>query len=74
MDSKTSDALEKLGLPGDAEELRELMEKQLDNLDVKDVEAKDDEEKKRKVFVRMLERAVGADLEGNAETVKSKAA
>lgn len=72
MDSKTSSALEKLGLPGDAEEMRELMEKQLDSLDVKDMEAKDDEEMKRKVFVRVLERAVGADLEGNAETVRSK--
>ncbi len=74
VDSRTSSALEKLGLPGNAEELMELMEKELDSLDVKDVEAKDDEEKKRKVFVRILERAVGADLEGNAETVKSKLA
>lgn len=74
MDPKTSSALEKLEMPGDADELREFMEKHLDGLDVKDVEAKDDEEKKRKVFVRVLERAVGADLEGNAETVKSKAA
>ena len=74
VDSKTSSALEKLGLPGDAEELRKLMEKHMDALDVKDVEAEDEEEKKRKVFVRILERAVGADLEGNAETVKSKAA
>ncbi len=74
VDSRTSSALEKLGLPGNAEELMELMEKELDTLDVKDVEAKDDEEKKRKVFVRILERAVGADLEGNAETVKSKVA
>ena len=73
VDQRTSSALEKLGLPGDAEGLRQLLEKQWDNLDAKNMEAIDDEEKKRKVFVRVLERAIGADLEGNTDIVRAKA-
>lgn len=62
-------AAEKLGLPCSAEELRNWKK-----LEVKDIEAKDEDEKKRKTFVRILERAGGADFEGNVDSIKSEAA
>ena len=49
------------------------MEEHWGKLEVKDVEGKD-EEQRRKAFVRILERAVGANLEGNIESVKAEAA
>lgn len=66
--------MEKLGLPGSADKLRNLVDEEWGNLQVKDIEPKDGEEKKRKAFVRILERAVGADLEGNIDSIKSEAA
>ena len=74
IDQKTSSALEQLGLPSDANELRQFLEERWEDLDIKDVEAADEEEKKRKIFVRVLERAVGAHLEGSVDAVKTKAA
>ena len=73
VDGRTGSALEKFGLPGDAEELRMLLEEKWSELDVGDVDVKDEDEKKRRVFVRLLERAVGADLEGNIDDVKAEA-
>lgn len=73
VDQRTLAAAEKLGLPGSAEELSDMLDEHWKELDVKDIEAKDEEEKKRKAFVRILERAVGADLEGNVDSVKSEA-
>lgn len=74
VDQRTLAAVEKLGLPGSAEGLRDTLEENWEKLEVKDVEAKDEEERKRRVFVRILERAVGADLEGNIDSIKSEAA
>lgn len=74
VDQRTLAALESLGLPGSAEELRDVLDENWEKLEVKDIEAKDEEEKKRKAFVRILERAVGADLEGNIDSLKSEAA
>ena len=74
IDQRTLAAVEKLGLPGTAEELKDVLDENWEKLEVKDVEAKDEEEKKRKSFVRILERAVGADLEGNIDSIKSEAA
>ena len=73
IDERTAKAVEGLGLPRDAEKLREMMEEHWGKLEVKDVEGKD-EEQRRKAFVRILERAVGADLEGNIESIKAGAA
>lgn len=73
-DQRTLAAAENLGLPGSAEELRDMLDGNWEKLDVKGIEAMDDEEKKRKAFVRVLERAVGADLEGNIDSIKSEAA
>ncbi|KAL9077652.1 MAG: hypothetical protein Q9161_000024 [Pseudevernia consocians] len=74
VDQRTLAAVEKLGLPDSTEELREMLDENWEKLEVKDIEAKDEEEKKRKAFVRILERAIGADLEGNIDSIKSEAA
>ena len=74
VDERTGKAVERLGLPNDAEELRKLIEEKWEDLQVGDIEAQNEAEKKRKAFVRILERAVGADLEGNIEALKAEAA
>ena len=74
VDQRTLAAVEKLGLPGSADKLRNLVDEEWGNLQVNDIEANDEVEKKRKAFVRILERAVGADLEGNIDSIKSEAA
>ena len=74
VDQKTLAALDKLGLPSSAEELRRLLDEKWELLEVKEIEAKDKAEKKRKAFVQILERAIGADLEGNIDSIKSEAA
>ena len=74
VDQRTLAAVEKLGMPGSAEELRNVLDENWEKLDVRDIEAKDEEEEKRKAFVRILERAVGADLEGNIDSIKSEVA
>ena len=71
VDQKTSASLEKLGLPSDAEGLKQLMYKHWDELNFENIETMDEEEKKRKAFVRLLERALGSDLEGNIDDVKA---
>lgn len=71
IDQRTLAAIEKLGLPGSAEELKDVLDEKWGELVMKDVEAKDEQEKKRKAFVQILERAVGTDLEGNMDSTKS---
>ena len=71
VDQRTLAAVEKLGLPGNADKLRNLVDEEWENLQVKDIEANDEVEKKRK---GILERAVGADLEGSIDSIKSEAA
>ena len=74
IDERTLGAVEMLGLPKTAEGLRDMLDKHWSKLEVKGIEAKDEEEKKRKALVRVLERAVGAGLEGNVDSVKAEAA
>ena len=74
VDQKTLAALDRLGLPGSAEKLRSLLDEKWEELKVEEIEAKDEAEKKRKAFVQILERAIGADLEGNIDSIKSAAA
>lgn len=71
VDERTGEALGKLGLPGDAEELRGLVEENWSGLQkVGELAGEDEEErKKRKAFVVLLERVVGADLEGKVDEV-----
>ena len=73
IDLRTSNALEKLGLPGDAEELRQLLDDTWSQLKLEDLDGDDEEEKKRKTFVQVLERAIGADLEGNGDAIRKNA-
>ena len=73
VDQRTLAALEKLDLPGSAEELRNLLDERWEELEVEEVETKDTAERKRKAFVQILERAIGADLEGNIDSIKSEA-
>ncbi|KAL8703430.1 MAG: hypothetical protein Q9201_003401 [Fulgogasparrea decipioides] len=72
-DHRTLSGLQKLGLPHTAEELRKLLDEHWIDLDVKAFRG-DEDEKKRRVFVQILERAVGVDLEGNADVVRAEAA
>ena len=72
-DQRTLSGLQKLGLPDTAEELKKLLDDHWSELDVKDLKG-DENEKKRRAFVRILERAVGVDLEGNADSVRAEAA
>lgn len=74
VDGRTKGALEELGLPGEASELRKLMEKGWENLGVKDIGLKDEGEKKRRAFTIVLERAVGASLEKKVQEIASEAA
>lgn len=73
VDGRTKGALEQLGLPGEAEELRQGLESRWDELGVKDIGLKDEEEKKRRAFVLVLERAVGASLEKKVHDVLREA-
>ena len=70
-DQKTLDALEKMGLPRDTQELKSLLDEKWKELNAEDVVG-DGEERKRRVFVKVLERAVGAELEGNVDELKAK--
>ena len=67
VDDKTGVALKKLGLPDDAEELRKLLEEHWGQLDVGNVSGDNEQMKKRRAFTVILERAVGAELEGKVE-------
>lgn len=74
IDERTLAAIDMLGLPKSAEGLRDLMNEHWSELEIDDIDAKDEEEKKRKTFVRILERAVGAQLEGDIDSLKAQAA
>lgn len=63
IDARTQDSLEKLGLPKEPDELVEMIKKKWKDLGFKDSEEYDEEEQKRRAFVLLLERSVGAELE-----------
>lgn len=78
VDGRTAEALVELGLPGDAEGLRRLVEGRWEELgDLGDLDVGGDEDddgdvedkRKRRAFVLVLERAVGASLEKNSQRV-----
>ncbi|KAI4127086.1 MAG: hypothetical protein LQ341_006821, partial [Variospora aurantia] len=72
-DQRTLSGLQKLGLPESAVGLKKFLDDHWNEFDVQDLEG-DEDEKKRRAFVRVLERAVGVKLEGNADTVRAEAA
>lgn len=71
-DQRTLSALEKLGLPNNTDKMKQMLDEHWKEVRIDDVKAKDEEEKKRKTFVRLLERAVGADLEGNVDSMRAE--
>ena len=70
-DDRTLKAIENLGLTGGAEGLVKTIAENWGEIQKQDILGKDEKEKKRNVFVMLLERAVGAELEGNTAEVKS---
>ena len=72
MDPRTGDALDELGLPAGANDLRKLVDEKWDELEVEDISGNDDDDK-RSAFVRILERAMGANLEGKLDDIKAAA-
>ena len=73
VDLRTGDALDTLGLPAAANDLRKLVDNQWNELEIEHISGKDEEDKKRSAFVRILERAVGASLEGNLDDIRTAA-
>ncbi|KAH7394399.1 hypothetical protein BKA66DRAFT_410594 [Pyrenochaeta sp. MPI-SDFR-AT-0127] len=73
VDSRTHVALEKLGLPKRPEGIVRMIEVRWDELNFQDDEEYNDEEKRRRAFVILLERAVGADLEKKIDAVLGEA-
>jgi hypothetical protein len=74
IDDRTGLSLRKLGLPEEANDLEKALDQQWSKLDKKDFVGKDDATKKRRAFVTILERAIGADLEGKIDAVLEAAA
>lgn len=72
IDSRAQTALERLGLPTRAEEIQELIELTWTQLGGGE-EKFSEEERKRRAFVMLLDRAVGADAERNIEEVLGEA-
>lgn len=73
MDERTESAAAALGLPDDAEELYDSVDAMWEELDSSQFEGKDEDEKKRRAFVVLLERIIGAHLEKKVNKVLLKA-
>lgn len=67
IDGRTRISLKEIGLPDEAEALRAAIEDHWKELDVNHVAGDDEATKKRRAFVMILERTVGADLEGQIQ-------
>lgn len=74
VDDRTAQALHKLGLPDDGEELAKAIDEHWGKLDTKHISGVDDDVKKKRAFVLILERATGADLESKSEELVAAAA
>ncbi|KAF1926303.1 uncharacterized protein M421DRAFT_102639 [Didymella exigua CBS 183.55] len=74
IDARTADSLEKLGLPNDPDEIVERIEKNWQDLKFDNSEEFGEEDRKRRAFVLLLERSVGADLEKKIEDVLARGA
>jgi hypothetical protein len=73
MDERTEDAAAALGLPDDAEELYDSVDAIWEELETECFEGKDEEERKRRAFVVLLERVIGAQLEKKITRVLQEA-
>ena len=74
IDGRTADSLRVLGLPQDGQELVDLIKKHWKDVKSSDLAGKDEEEKRRRAFVLILERATGAQLEHKIDAVLGAAA
>lgn len=74
IDGRTADSLRVLGLPQDGQELVDLIKTHWKDIKSSDLAGKDEEERKRRAFVLILERATGAQLEHQIDAVLSAAA
>jgi len=69
MDERTKDAMAALGLPDDADELLDILNESWEDVDTKELEGKNAEEKKRRALMVILERAIGAHLEKKSKAL-----
>ena len=67
-------SLRKLDLPEEADGLVKALDQHWSNMERKSLAGKDDAAKKRRAFVTILERAIGADLEGKVDFLLEAAA
>ena len=67
IDDRTAKGLEQLGLPTYEGPMQKLIDDHWQQLKLDDVQGKDEHEKKRMVFMRVLERALSSDLEGRMD-------
>ncbi|PIB00883.1 hypothetical protein CB0940_02143 [Cercospora beticola] len=74
VDSKTQKALEELGLPSDANDLRDAVEQEWKTLNTKHLAGEDEAGRKRRAFVVILERASTTLLESKVDDVSAAAA
>ncbi|KAI6784145.1 uncharacterized protein J7T54_004691 [Emericellopsis cladophorae] len=74
IDSRSSDALQRVGLPSGEDDLQQVIGSYWDGMDHAKLVGQDVDEKKRRALVVVLERATGADLEGKVEQLKEAAA
>jgi len=70
---RTLSSLEKLGLPKRPESLLKMIEVRWAELGISDLEKFSVEEKRKRAFVTLLERAVGADLEKKTQEIREEA-
>lgn len=73
VDERSSKALEAIGLPNDADALKDFIDEHWETCDTQSIAGQNDEEKKRRALVIVLERATGADLEGKVERLREAA-
>ena len=73
IDDRTSMGMEKLGLPTYEEPMLEVLDKHWKSLKLYDVQGVNDAEKRRMVFVKILERAISSDLEAKTDEVLDNA-
>ncbi|KAK5166921.1 uncharacterized protein LTR77_007650 [Saxophila tyrrhenica] len=74
VDDRTQGSLKRLGLPEEAAKLEGLLKGNWSKLDAGNVAGKGEEARQRRAFVVVLERAIGADLEGKVDQVLEAAA
>lgn len=73
VDNRTSQSLKQIGLPTDAKGLESSLAEHWSKLETQHLAGADESARKRRAFVVVLERAIGADLEGKVESLVERA-